>query len=93
MGCASISRKYLTKFQAVQWRKGKTNWVGKCSLASEVRGRTIMNRAPNAALPQLVRGLTLGLLFGNAGACESKGAGEKLASDRSCISIGLCMLW
>ena len=93
VGCASISGKYLTKFPAVQWRKGKINWVEKCPFASEVRGRTITNGAPNAALLQLVCGLTPGLVFGDAGACESKGEREKLASDRSCISISLCMLW
>lgn len=54
--CASVSGKYLTRFLAVQRRKGKIKWAEKCPLASEVRGRTIMNRAPNAALPRLVLG-------------------------------------
>lgn len=61
----------------MQWRKGNINWVERCSLASKVRGRTMTNRAPNAALPQLVCGLTPGLVLGNTGGCESKGEWEK----------------
>lgn len=62
----------LDQVPPVQWRKGRISWVEKCPFVSEVRGRAIMERAPNAALPQLVCGLTAGQVFGHAGACESK---------------------